>query len=126
DEAAGVVESVAETVRIGEAGGLPTQVTHHKVVGPGYWGASRETLRLVDEARARGVDVTIDQYPYTASATSVQSALLPAWALEGGRSRVLERLSDPALRQRIRDEAAEIIRLERGGGDPANVVLSRC
>jgi dihydroorotase/N-acyl-D-amino-acid deacylase len=126
NEAAGVVESVRETIRIGEEGELPTQVTHHKVIGPGYWGASVETLRLVDEARARGVDVTIDQYPYTASATSIQAALLPAWALEGGMQRTRERLADPAQRARIRDESARIIELERGGGNPDNIVLSSC
>jgi N-acyl-D-amino-acid deacylase len=126
NEAAGVVESVRETIRIGEEGGLPTQITHHKVIGPGYWGASVETLRLVDEARARGVDVTIDQYPYTASATSIQAALLPAWALEGGMQRARERLADPALRARIRDESARIIELERGGNDPDNIVISTC
>jgi dihydroorotase/N-acyl-D-amino-acid deacylase len=126
NEAAGVVESVRETIRIGEEGGLPTQVTHHKVIGPGYWGASTETLRLIDEARARGVDVTIDQYPYTASATSIQAALLPAWALEGGMQQARQRLADPALRARIRDESARIIELERGGGDPDNIVISSC
>ena len=56
DEARGLVDSVRETIAIGERGGLPTQITHHKVVGRKYWGASVETLRLVDEARARGVD----------------------------------------------------------------------
>src|SRR5688572_25199347 len=126
DEAAGVVESVRETIRIGEEGGLPTQVTHHKVIGPGYWGASVETLRLVDEARARGVDVTIDQYPYTASSTSIQAALLPAWVLEGGREQTLARLRDGATRERIRAESAKIIELERGGGNPKNVVIARC
>ena len=126
DEASGVVESVRETIRIGEEGGLPTQVTHHKVVGPGYWGASVETLRLVDEARARGVDATIDQYPYTASATSIHSALLPAWALEGGLERAAERFADADTRARVRAESARIIELERGGGDPANVTISRC
>jgi dihydroorotase/N-acyl-D-amino-acid deacylase len=126
DEAAGVVSSVEETIRIGAEGGLPTQVTHHKIVGPGYWGQSRETLRRIDEARARGVDATVDQYPYTASSTSVQAALLPAWALEGDSGRVRARLRDSALRPRIRAETAEIIRLERGGGDPKNVVIARC
>lgn len=126
DEAAGVVSSVAETIRIGEEGGLPTQVTHHKIVGPGYWGRSSETLRLIDDARARGVDATVDQYPYTASSTSVQSALLPAWALEGDRSTINARLGDPATRARIRTETTEIIRLERGGGDPENVVIASC
>jgi len=126
DEASRIVESVLETIRIGEEGGLPTQITHHKVVGAGYWGASRETLRLVDEARARGVDVTIDQYPYTASATSIQDALLPAWALEGESSALQERLADPAQRARMRDASARIIELERGGGDPSRVVISSC
>jgi len=126
NEAAGVVESVQETIRIGEEGGLPTQVTHHKVIGPGYWGSSIETLRLIDEARARGVDATIDQYPYTASSTSIQAALLPAWTLEGGNERLLERLKDPATRERIKKESATILRLERGGGDPSKVVIARC
>ena len=126
NEAAGIVESVRETIRIGEEGGLPTQVTHHKVIGPGYWGASEQTLQLIDEARARGVDATIDSYPYTASATSIQAALLPAWALEGGLQRTRERLADPAQRARIRDESARIIDLERGGGNPDNVVISSC
>lgn len=126
NEAAGIVESVRETIRIGEEGGLPTQVTHHKVIGPGYWGASVQTLRLIDEARARGVDATIDSYPYTASATSIQAALLPSWALEGGLQRTRQRLADPAQRARIREESARIIDLERGGGNPDNVVISSC
>jgi len=126
DEASQVVTSVKETIRIGEEGLLPTQMTHHKVVGPGNWGQSLETLRLVDQARARGVDVSIDQYPYTASATSVQAALLPTWAQEGTRSNVLARIKDPATRARIRTESARIIQFERGGGDPRNVVLSAC
>ena len=74
-----------ETIEIGEKGGLPTQVTHHKIIGKANWGRSVETLRLIDEARARGVDATIDQYPYTASATAIASALVPSWAREGGR-----------------------------------------
>ena len=126
NEAADVVKSVGETIRIGEEGGLPTQVTHHKVIGKAYWGQTAQTLRLIDAARTRGVDATIDQYPYTASATSVQAALLPSWALEGTRARVLERLRDPATRARIKSETTNIIRNERGGGDPKNVVLSSC
>ena len=126
DEASGVLESVRETIRIGEEGGLPTQVTHHKVVGPAYWGRSTETLRLVEEARARGVDATIDQYPYTASSTSVHAALLPTWALEGGLDKAVERMRDPGTRARVRQEAASIIERERGGGDPKNVVIARC
>jgi len=73
DEAGGVLDSVRETIEIGEKGGLPTQVTHHKIIGKANWGRSVETLKLVDEARARGVDATIDEYPYTASSTSIQA-----------------------------------------------------
>jgi N-acyl-D-amino-acid deacylase len=126
DEASKVLDSVRETIRIGEEGGLPTQVTHHKIVGKANWGKSVETLRLIEEARTRGVDATIDQYPYTASATSVQAALMPAWALEGGREAVLQRLKDPETRARILVDSARLIRDERGGGDPKNVQFSSC
>ena len=126
NEARGVLDSVKETITIGEQGGLPTQVTHHKVVGRKYWGQSVQTLQLIDEARARGVDATIDQYPYTASATSIGAALLPAWAQEGGRESTLTRLKDPATRAKIKAESVAIIRDERGGGDPRNVVASSC
>ncbi|HSE64105.1 MAG TPA: D-aminoacylase [Thermoanaerobaculia bacterium] len=124
NEAAGVVDSVRETIRIGEEGRLPTQVTHHKVMGKTNAGKSRETLRLLAEARARGVDATSDQYPYTASSTSLASGLLPSWANEGGRRAMLARLTDPAQRERIRDYVREAIRLERGGGDPKNIQIA--
>lgn len=62
DEGLQILESVKETIRIGEEGGLPVQITHHKIIGAKMWGKSVETLRLVDEACARGVDVSIDQY----------------------------------------------------------------
>ena len=126
DEAGRIVESVRETIAIGEAGGLPTQVTHHKVIGVKNWGKSRDTLALVDEARARGVDATIDQYPYTASSTSVSAALTPQWAQEGGEEKARSRLRDPADRPKILAETTRLIREERGGGDPRRVVLSHC
>ena len=115
DEAGGVADSVKDTITIGEEGGLPTHVSHHKMIGKANWGRSAETLKLIDAARARGVDVTVDLYPYTASATSIQAALLPAWALEGGQPELLKRLKDPATRAKIKAEIAHIIRTERGG-----------
>ena len=78
----------------------------------------------MDEARARGVDVTIDAYPYTASSTSIQGALFPAWAQEGGRKQVLARLADPAIRPKIKAEIVRVIKNERGGGDPKNIVVA--
>jgi N-acyl-D-amino-acid deacylase len=126
NEAAGILDSVRETIEIGERGGLPTQVTHHKVIGKPHWGKTVQTLQLIDAARARGVDATIDQYPYTASSTRVQAALMPAWALEGGRDRILERLRAGSTREQIKKETIRLIKEERGGGDPQNVQLARC
>jgi N-acyl-D-amino-acid deacylase len=126
DEANGVLDSVKETIEIGEKGGLPTQVTHHKIIGKANWGRAVDTLKLIDEARARGVDATLDQYPYTASSTSIQAALMPAYALEGGRDAVLKRLQTAAMRNELKKETERLIREERGGGDPNNVQLARC
>jgi dihydroorotase/N-acyl-D-amino-acid deacylase len=125
EEGLDVLKSVAETIRIGEEGGLPTQLTHHKIVGAPMWGKSTETLRLVDEAIARGVDVSIDQYPYTASSTSL-TILFPGWSLDGGRESLLARLADDEQRMRIRHDIVYRIEVDRGGNDPKNVVLSNC
>ena len=125
DEAAGVLDSVRETIRIGEEGGLPTQITHHKIIGAANWGKSVETLKLVEEARARGVDVTIDQYPYTASSTGT-AALFPQWSQAGGQKALLERLAAPDERSRIKAEIIQRIKVDRGGGDPKNIVMANC
>jgi N-acyl-D-amino-acid deacylase len=126
DEAAHVLDSVRDTIAIGERGGLPTQVTHHKIIGKVNWGKSAETLRLIDEARARGVDATIDQYPYTASSTSIQGGLVPQWAQAGGREAMLKALQDEATRGKVLAAIGSSIENDRGGGDPANVVLAAC
>ena len=125
EEGLDLLKSVAETIRIGEEGGLPTQITHHKVVGAPMWGKSVDTLRMIDEARSRGVDVSIDQYPYTASSTNL-TILFPGWSLDGGREVLLQRLADPEQRPRVRDDIVYRIETDRGGDDPANVVLANC
>src|SRR6266545_4745430 len=126
DDAAKLLDSVNETIAIGEKGLLPTQISHAKVVGAGNWGRSVDMLRLVDKARARGVDVTIDQYPYTASSTSVASALIPAWVLEGGRQATMARLKESGAREKAKAGIVMMIRDERGGGDPKNVQFANC
>jgi len=126
DEAFGVLDSVRETIRIGEEGGLPTQITHHKIIGPKNYGKSVETLKLLDAARVRGVDATSDQYPYTASSNNLTAGLIPQWAQEGGRQQMLGRLKNPATRKEIAGEVARTIREERGGGDPKNIFLAHC
>lgn len=126
DETGNVLDSVRDTIAIGEQGHLPTQVTHHKIIGKANWGKSVDTLRLIDEARARGVDATLDQYPYTASSTSIQGGLFPAWVQEGGREKMLERLRDESQLRRTLTAITSAIENDRGGGDPANIVLAAC
>jgi dihydroorotase/N-acyl-D-amino-acid deacylase len=125
DEASHVLDSVRETIRIGEEGGLPTQITHHKMMGQPNWGKSVESLKLVEAARARGVDVTIDQYPYTASSTGI-AALIPQWALEGGQKSISERLAAPDQRARIKAAIVQSLKVDRAAGDPKNVAIANC
>lgn len=123
EEASKVVDSVKETIRIGEEGHMPTQVTHHKIVGKANWGRSVDTLREIEAARARGVDVTIDQYPYTASSTGI-SVLFPRWALEGTDAEVVARIADPVQRAKIKAAVIDNLENDRGGGDPKNVQIA--
>lgn len=124
EEAAQLLDSVAETIAIGERAGIPVQMTHHKVIGAGNWGASVDSLRMVDAARARGVDITIDQYPYTASQTGI-TALIPQWAQEGGNAAMIARIDSQETRPTLKAAVVEKILYDRGGGDPKNVFISR-
>jgi N-acyl-D-aspartate/D-glutamate deacylase len=71
DEGVGLLDAVAEAISVGERGGVPVQISHHKASSPAAWGLVGQSLALIDAARARGVDVTADQYPYTAGSTSL-------------------------------------------------------
>lgn len=121
DEIAGVLDSVRETIRIGEEAGIPVQMTHHKVGGIPQFGQSAQSIEMMTEARARGVDITFDQYPYTASATGV-TILFPTWALADGE--LGERLTDPATAARIKEEVLTIVK-QRLGDDPSRLQFSR-
>ena len=103
DEGGKVAEAINEALNIGRAAEIPVQISHFKVSAPANWGRSRETLALVERARADGLDVTIDQYPYTASSTTL-SVMLPDWAVEGGNDAVRTRLADIVQRQKIAGE----------------------
>ncbi len=122
DEGKGVLESVRETIHIGEAAGIPVQMTHHKIGGYRQWGQSVESIRLMDEARARGVNITFDQYPYTASQTGL-GFLVPAWARAGGELET--RLADPGQRARVMEDMLAFID-ERFANDPARIQLVSC
>jgi N-acyl-D-aspartate/D-glutamate deacylase len=75
NEAGGLLNSVRETIRIGEQAGVPVEVSHHKASGRENWGRVRDSLALIDEARARGVDISADQYPYTSGSTVLAAVL---------------------------------------------------
>ncbi|OYT69376.1 MAG: aminoacylase, partial [Chloracidobacterium sp. CP2_5A] len=103
DEGNRVLEAIEEAIAIGEQAGLPVEISHLKVASPRLWGASDRMLGLIRAARARGLEVTVDQYAYTASSTSLET-MLPNWTLEGGRPEAVKRLADPATRQKVKDE----------------------
>lgn len=92
--------AIAEAIVIGERAGVPVQISHLKASGRANWPRMEAAIRLVDDARARGVEVAADMYPYTAGSTTLAS-LLPPWVHEGGLAALLRRLADSATRRRI-------------------------
>jgi N-acyl-D-amino-acid deacylase len=120
EEGVALIPAVQEAIEIGRRARMPIVLTHHKVVGKPSWGASVQTLKLVDEARARGQDVMIDQYPYTASNTGI-SVLIPSSALAGGAESFKAKMADPAERAKTKVQIIEAIMTDRGAGDVSKV-----
>ena len=110
----GLMDSTREAIRIGEEAGAPVHIAHIKALGVDVQGEAPALIALIETARARGIDVTADQYPWLASGSSLDAALLPRWAVDGGAAELLARLADPATDARIRAEMAENLR-RRGG-----------
>lgn len=105
-----LISAIEEAIDIGRRAGAPVQIAHLKAMGTHMWGKSVDILRMIDDARKEGVEVTFDQYPYNASATGL-AASLPPWAQIGGRERFMERLRDPDTRAKMRHD------MEEGTGD---------
>ncbi|MFZ9980647.1 MAG: N-acyl-D-amino-acid deacylase family protein [Cyclobacteriaceae bacterium] len=101
DEGDYVSEAVNEAISIGKEAGLPVQISHFKVTYKPNHGRSVETLALVEKARKNGLDVTLDQYPYIASSTTLDQTM-PSWAFSGGRDSLKWRLDNPAIRSKIK------------------------
>jgi len=115
DYGVGVVAAVDEVIAIAEQAGVTGVVTHMKALGPASWGLSKTLVAHIEAARARGVSVFADQYPYEASGTGIVGALIPRWAQVGGREVLIRRLTGE-LRGKVRDEVrANLAR--RGGAD---------
>ena len=102
-----VIEAVREAIAIARAAGTPLFISHHKVCGARNFGASKETLRLVDEAIADGMRVTMDQYPYTASQTGLAQCMPPKYFTHGG-AEFARRLRDPEMRRIVKAEMTEV------------------
>jgi len=120
-----LVEAVNEAIHIGEAAGTWVEVHHIKVSGKANWGKMPQAVAAIEAARARGVDVAADQYPYPASGTDLD-AILPGWAHAGGTEAMLARLRDPATRARM---AAELTaggdeNIGASAGGPSGVMIA--
>jgi N-acyl-D-amino-acid deacylase len=102
-ESSMLLDSITEAIRVGEEGGVGVQISHVKASGKENWPKIDAALRMFETARARGVDVAGDVYPYNAGSTKLDN-MMPAWAHEGGIARLLERLADRATRRRIVEE----------------------
>ena len=103
NESDSVLESIDEAVRIGREAHIPVEIWHFKVAGKANWGRMTDSIARVNKARAEGVDVEADTYAYTAWFNSM-SAFVPAWAHDGGDSKMIDRLKDPVTRARIRKD----------------------
>lgn len=107
-----VTEAVNEAIAIGEQARMPVQISHFKVTYKPNWGKSITTLQQVEQARLCGIDVTIDQYPYVASSTTL-STQVPSWVFSGGTDSVQWRLNDKATRMRIKQEMVDELKKKK-------------
>ncbi len=128
NESVDVVKSIHETIAVAERVGIPGQILHHKACGRKNFGKVRETLSLLEKARDRGVDMTVDQYPYTACSTTLRG-ILPPWVQEGGLAELMGRLSDSATRKQLKKEILttenwENMLLSSGGAEGVMVLYS--
>ena len=115
NEGTALEQAVAESIRVAQMLDMRLQISHLKVDSPSHWGASAAALKLIDDARQRGLRVAADQYAYSAGSSSL-SIRFPSWALEGGSQRIRERLEDAATWARIRKEIQGLL-AERGFTD---------
>lgn len=112
----GLLGSVREAIEIGRRAGMPVHFAHLKALGVDVHGQAGAVIAAIDAARAEGVDVTADQYPWLASGSNLDAALLPRWAVDGGGPALLKRLDEPATLARIRAEMQDNLRRRGGAG----------
>ncbi len=99
-EGEGILDAIKEAIEVGEKAKVPVDILHLKIADRRLWGSMPEVCDLIDEAREHGLQVTANQYPYVAGQNNLV-ALIPPWAMVGGREKMLERLGQPAARRRM-------------------------
>ncbi|NND07711.1 MAG: D-aminoacylase [Saprospiraceae bacterium] len=125
DEGTELVEAVEEAIDIGRRAAIPVILTHHKVMGASNWGSSTQTLAMIDAANERGIQVSADQYPYTASHTSLR-VVIPAWAFSHNDGNTFSsRCEDPTLRDSIRSGIINNLFNDRGGSDLSRIQFAK-
>ncbi len=110
----GLAAAVEEAIAVGREAGLPVNISHIKALGVDVHGQAPAIVARIEAARRAGAKVTADQYPWSASGTSLAAALVPGWAQDGGRDAMLVRFDDPRLAPRLSSDMAENLR-RRGG-----------
>lgn len=118
----GLVAAVEEAVRIARDANIPVHISHIKALGKDVWGMGSDIVAIIETARAAGLDITANQYPWTASNVGLSSALVPRWVMAGSTEEMLARLRDPALQTQIHDEMRS--NLERRGGPQAMLITT--
>lgn len=125
NEGDSVMFAIREAIHIGREANMPVEISHFKISSKRLWDRSDETIALVEAARAEGLDVCVDQYPYTASSTNL-GVLLPAWALADGDSAIKARLHNPMMRKQIAQEMKHFIRERAGRNRLDYAIVARC
>ena len=120
----GLVPAIEEAIQIGEAAKIPIHISHIKCLGVDVWGQSDTIIHLIDEGRARGLNITANQYPYEASATGLQAAVVPRWAESGGKDSLYHRYDIPELREKMLYDTEQNIN-RRGGADKLLIVQAQ-
>jgi N-acyl-D-amino-acid deacylase len=116
--------AIAEAISIGQRTGVHVHISHFKAEGPNQWGSAMARLSLVKAAKDKGLIVSLDQYPYTASSTTI-AVLLPSWVSSGGTAGVKERLRDSSTHERVRREMLEKLS-QAGWSDYSFARVSYC
>jgi N-acyl-D-amino-acid deacylase len=129
-EGDGILEAVAELIRISRESGAPAEIYHLKAAGRSNWGKMDQAIAMIEDARAQGLKITADMYTYTAGATGLSNSI-PPWFHDGGPRKLLKRLEEPETRRRMREdietltEGWENLYQDAGGPDGVLILSTR-